>query len=173
MHEVVESSGTWLVNPTSRSLAILLADQSYDVWLGNYSNRYSRRQHISLNPKQAQFWKFSWDEIRNYDIPSIISYILKETGQSKLSYIGHSLECGVFFIAMVKHPELNSKIDITIALAPLSSFSHFTIPLFRILTPFSKIIQFFLRMTRTLGWLDSAGIGDRLFDRFDLVYEQT
>jgi hypothetical protein len=34
-------------------------------------------------------------------------------------------------------------------------------------------MQFFLRMTRTLGWLDSAGIGDRLFDRFDLVYEQT
>ena len=29
-------------------------------------------------------------------------------------------------------------------------------------------MQFFL-----LGWLDSAGIGDRLFDRFDLVYEQT
>ena len=58
----------------------------------------------------------SWDEIGNYDIPSIINYILKETGQSKLSYIGHSLECGVFFIAMVKHPELNSKIDITVGL---------------------------------------------------------
>nr|CAH0101930.1 unnamed protein product [Daphnia galeata] len=170
MHGVVESSGTWLVNPSSRSLAILLADQSYDVWLGNYrGNRYSRR-HITLNPKQAQFWKFSWDEIGNYDIPSIINYILKETGQSKLSYIGHSLGCGVFFIAMVKHPELNSKIDIMIALAPLSSFAHFTTPLFRILTPFSKIIQFFLRMKRTLGWLDSAGIGD-LF--FDLICEQT
>jgi lysosomal acid lipase/cholesteryl ester hydrolase len=31
-----------------------------------------------------------------------------------LSYIGHSLGCGVFFIAMVKHPELNSKIDIMV-----------------------------------------------------------
>jgi pimeloyl-ACP methyl ester carboxylesterase len=105
----------------------------------------------------------SWDEIGNYDIPSIINYIIKSTGQTKLSYIGHSLGCGVFFIAMVKHPELNAKIDIMvgfnnwqginyavfipylfinqIALAPLSSFAHFTTPLFRILTPFSKLIQ--------------------------------
>ncbi len=31
-------------------------------------------------------------------------------------------------------------------------------------------MQIFLRMKRTLGWLDSAGIGDLLFD---LVCEQT
>lgn len=44
----------------------------------------------------------------------MIDYILKETGQPKLSYIGHSLGCGVFFIAMVKHPELNEKIEIMV-----------------------------------------------------------
>ncbi|XP_046640894.1 lipase member K-like [Daphnia pulicaria] len=170
MHGVVESSGTWVVNPSSRSLAILLAAQSYDVWLGNFrGNRYSK-SHIRLSPKQAQFWKFSWDEIGNYDIPSFINYILKETGQSKLSYIAHSLGCGVFFIAMVKHPELNAKIDIMIALAPLSSFAHFTTPLFRILTPLSKRIQGILRMTRTWGVLDSAGIPDLLYN---IVCDQT
>jgi lysosomal acid lipase/cholesteryl ester hydrolase len=56
----------------------------------------------------------SWDEIGNYDLPAVINYILITTGQSKLSYIGHSLGCGTFFIAMVKHPELNSKIDIMV-----------------------------------------------------------
>jgi len=56
----------------------------------------------------------SWDEIGIYDLPAVINYILKETGQSKLSYIGHSLGCGSFFIAMVKHPELNDKIDIMV-----------------------------------------------------------
>ncbi len=53
----------------------------------------------------------SWDEIGNYDLPAIINYILKETGQPKMSYIGHSLGCATFFIAMLKHPELNDKID--------------------------------------------------------------
>lgn len=50
-----------------------------------------------------------------YDIPAVINYILKTTGQSKLSYVGHSLGCGIFFIAMVKRPELNSKIDIMVS----------------------------------------------------------
>lgn len=59
----------------------------------------------------------SWDEIGNYDLPAVINHILKTTGQSKLSYIGHSLGCGTFFIAMVKHPELNSKIDVMVVLA--------------------------------------------------------
>ncbi|KZS10880.1 putative Lipase 3 [Daphnia magna] len=141
MHGVLESSGTWLVNPSSRSLAMLLASQSYDVWLGNFrGNRYARK-HVSLNPKRAQFWKFSWDEIGDHDIPAIINYILKETGRSKLSYIGHSLGCGVFFIAMIKHPELNAKIDAMVGLAPLSSFANFTTALFRILAPFGKLFE--------------------------------
>ncbi|KAK4026337.1 hypothetical protein OUZ56_015343 [Daphnia magna] len=170
MHGVLESSGTWLVNPSSRSLAMLLASQSYDVWLGNFrGNRYARK-HVSLNPKRAQFWKFSWDEIGDHDIPAIINYILKETGRSKLSYIGHSLGCGVFFIAMIKHPELNAKIDAMVGLAPLSSFANFTTALFRILAPFGKLFEAILKSIGTWGWLDSQGIPDILYD---LICEQT
>ena len=62
---------------------------------------------------------FSWDQIGNYDIPAVINYILKKTSQSKLTYIGHSLGCGVFFIAMVLHPELNAKIDLMVDLLNL------------------------------------------------------
>ncbi|EFX82413.1 hypothetical protein DAPPUDRAFT_223831 [Daphnia pulex] len=163
-HGVLESSGTWLVNPSKRALPFLLADKSYDVWIGNFrGNRYSRR-HVTLNPSETEFWKFSWDEIGNYDLPAVINYILKTTGQSKLSYIGHSLGCGTFFIAMVKHPELNSKIDIMVALAPLSSFAHFTTALFRFLAPLDRIIQTYLQMVGTWGWLDSEGFGDRFFN---------
>ncbi len=54
----------------------------------------------------------------------MIKYILKETNQPKLSYIGHSLGCGVFFIAMVKHPELNEKIEIMVTLKKKMSLVH-------------------------------------------------
>ncbi|XP_046448187.1 gastric triacylglycerol lipase-like [Daphnia pulex] len=162
-HGVAESSATWLVNPSSRSLPLLLADQSYDVWLGNVrGNRYSRR-HVTLNPKKADFWKFSWDEIGNYDLPAIINYILKETGQPKMSYIGHSLGCATFFIAMLKHPELNDKIDTMVALAPVSSFAHFTSPIFRLLAPFGKTLEKFFRLIGTWGWLDGEGFGEIFF----------
>ncbi|KAK4020799.1 hypothetical protein OUZ56_002745 [Daphnia magna] len=173
--------------------AFLLAELSYDVWLGNFrGNRYSRK-HTTLTPDEAEFWKFSWDEIGNYDIPSMMNYILTETGQSKLSYIGHSLGCGVFFIAMLKHPELNARIEIMVALAPLSSFAYITTDFFRVWAPFTDRIevtyesslkieidqvythvslytQDALKLIGVHGWLDSEGFGNRFFE---LVCEQT
>ncbi|XP_045031959.1 lipase 3 [Daphnia magna] len=164
-HGVLEASSTWFVNPSNRSLPLLLADKSYDVWLGNFrGNRYSRR-HVKFDPRQTDFWRFSWDEIGTFDIPVVINYILSVTGLPTLSYIGHSLGCGVFFIAMAKHPELNAKIDTMVALAPLSSFAHFTTGIFRKLSPYGNAIETFLRTVGTWGWLDSEGVGDILLQR--------
>lgn len=64
---------------------------------------------------------YSVDEIGKYDIPASIKYVLSVTGQSSLSYVGHSMGCAVFFIAMTYHPELNSKIDVMVALAPATA----------------------------------------------------
>ena len=63
----------------------------------------------------------SVDEMGKYDIPAAINYILSTTGESSLSYVGHSMGCSVFFIAMTYHPELNSKIDAMFALAPATA----------------------------------------------------
>lgn len=56
-----------------------------------------------------------------YDIPAVINYILNKTGENSLSYVGHSMGCAVLFIAMTYHPELNSKIDVMVALAPATA----------------------------------------------------
>ena len=56
-----------------------------------------------------------------YDIPASINYVLNKTEQTSLSYIGHSMGCTVFFIAMSYRPELNAKIDVMIALAPAAA----------------------------------------------------
>lgn len=74
------------------TLAYILADNEYDVWLTNSrGNTYSRR-HISKNPDNplSGFWDFSWYEMAIYDHPRTIDYILSETGNEKLYYIGHS-----------------------------------------------------------------------------------
>jgi lysosomal acid lipase/cholesteryl ester hydrolase len=62
-----------------------------------------------------------WDELGEYDVPAFINYVLSVTGQAKLVYVGGSLGSSIFFIAMVRHPELNNKIDRMFALTPLSS----------------------------------------------------
>ncbi|XP_059352014.1 lipase lipl-1-like [Daphnia carinata] len=169
-HGVLQTSGVWTGNPTNRSLAFLLADRSYDVWLGNFRGNTFSRRHTTLNPSQAEFWKFSWDELGNHDIPSSIDYVLKFTGQQRLSCIGYSLGSAAFFIGTAKHQELNSKIDIVIALAPLSTFAHSTIEVVRVIAPWITYLKGALDFMGVYGWFDTDGLGDRIFK---FVCEQT
>jgi lysosomal acid lipase/cholesteryl ester hydrolase len=53
-----------------------------------------------------------------------MKYILSKTNQKSLVFICHSLGCGLFFIAMIEHPELNNSVDVMIALGPTSSVAH-------------------------------------------------
>jgi lysosomal acid lipase/cholesteryl ester hydrolase len=73
---------------------------------------------------------FSWDDYGNYDIPAAINYILTLKGQSSLIYTGHSLGCGQFWIAMIKHPELIAKIDLMVKMVWNFSFTFFTCNVF-------------------------------------------
>lgn len=102
-----------------------------------------------------------------YDMPAMINYILKTTNREKLIYVGHSLGGGAFFMSMIGiyhhfwlyyiiqvfnfsfynsvHPELNSKIEMMIALAPAVSVVHLRSPLILASTPFIRqfvVIQF-------------------------------
>ncbi|XP_046452950.1 lipase 3-like isoform X1 [Daphnia pulex] len=134
-HGVFSSSACWLLNPSHRSLAFRLADLGYDVWMGNTRGNIYSRNHVELDPDQdPEFWQYSWDEIGYYDIPACINYVLAVTGWDKLVYAGHSLGTGLFFIAMIQHPELNSKVHRMLALAPISSKHNLRSP-FRLVSP--------------------------------------
>jgi len=66
----MDSCAGWILNG-QQSLAYILADLNYDVWMNNSrGNRYSR-QHISLDAdddKQSeQFWDYSFEEMAKYD----------------------------------------------------------------------------------------------------------
>ena len=58
------------------------------------------------------------------DLPAAMKYILRETKQQKLSYVGYSLGCTIFFIAMIEHPELNDSVEAMFALAPASNLAN-------------------------------------------------
>lgn len=53
-----------------------------------------------------------------YDVPAIIDYILNNTKQEKLHYIGHSQGGTSLYIAMSLRPEYNNKVRLAILLAP-------------------------------------------------------
>lgn len=79
-------------------------------------SKYSFK-HISLKPKDPKFWDFSLDEHIAIDLPTMLEYILNETGAPKISYIGFSQGTALGFGALALHPKLASRVNLMIALA--------------------------------------------------------
>ncbi|KAJ9577879.1 hypothetical protein L9F63_025261, partial [Diploptera punctata] len=123
-HALLCSSFDWVVLGPDKSLAFILADQGYDVWLANSRGNTYSRKHVSLDPSDSAFWKFSWHEMGKRDVPAEIDYILAITGYKKLFYIGHSMGTTMFFVMMSERPEYNSKIQVMIGLAPAVKFAR-------------------------------------------------
>ncbi|KAK4007766.1 gastric triacylglycerol lipase [Daphnia magna] len=164
-HGLLNSDADWLINPTDRALAFILADRGYDVWLGNArGNAYSKR-HVKLDVNEEEFWDFSWDEIGRYDIPACINYVLRKTGSRKLTYIGHSMGTAVFWVAMITNPELNNKIEVMMALAPAASVANVK-SFVRLSAAFVDPIESFLRLIRTRAFLPNTGIHRRIREVF-------
>ncbi|XP_037949314.1 lipase 3-like [Teleopsis dalmanni] len=134
-HGLLSNSDCWLTSGPDHSLAYLLADAGYDVWLGNArGNIYSRdNSKISLN--NPKFWHFSWHEIGVVDIAAMIDYILETTNEKQLHYAGHSQGTTVYFVLMSDRPEYNSKIKSAHMLAPCAFFGHGTSPVFALFAP--------------------------------------
>jgi len=90
MHGWLADFKFWTCNDADLAPPFILAEAGYDVWLGN--NRGSRyaQAHVSLDKKEKEFWDFEWIDMGLKDTPSFIDFVLEKTGQSQLTYIGHS-----------------------------------------------------------------------------------
>jgi lysosomal acid lipase/cholesteryl ester hydrolase len=121
-HGLLMNSEVWVcLTEEERCLPFTLANQGYDVWLGNNrGNKYSKKS-TKFSPTSARFWNFSMDEFAFHDIPDTIDYILSTTSQPSLSYIGFSQGTAQAFATLSIHPGLNDKVNLFIALAPAMS----------------------------------------------------
>ncbi|XP_072399740.1 lipase 3-like isoform X2 [Diabrotica undecimpunctata] len=128
-HGMLGSAANYIWLGPQRSLAFILADKGYDVWLMNSRGTSYSRKHKSLSPNQREFWNFSFHEIGVYDLPAAIDYILNTTNQSSLYYVGHSQGCTSVFVMGSERPEYNNKIKMAIALAPGAIYKNFNQPL--------------------------------------------
>jgi len=121
MHGLLGSATNWIANLPNQSLAFMAADAGFDVWLGNArGNTYSRR-HTQFDPKDRNFWKFSWDEIAKFDIPAMVDCALWKSGEEQLYYAGHSQGSMVMFAESSEDPEFGKKIKKFFALGPVTT----------------------------------------------------
>jgi len=117
-HGMMQTSETFVCRAPSKSLAFILADAGYDVWLGNNrGNKYSYK-HIRHSPNDEAFWDFCIDDFALKDLPAMLEYVLAATNVPKVFYIGFSQGTAQAFASFSVNPALADKIELFIALAP-------------------------------------------------------
>lgn len=135
MHGIECDSNFWTPNTPSNVPAFILAEQGYDVWLGNNRGTRYGQYHTTLNKKDAEFWRFSQEEMGLKDLPTFIDHILETTGQEQLTYIGHSQGTTQMFLASSLNPDyFNKKVNLFVALGPVTSLVNIEVPALRALS---------------------------------------
>ncbi|KAE9006116.1 hypothetical protein PR001_g15281 [Phytophthora rubi] len=129
-HGLLDSSFTFVSNFRNQSLAYVLADAGFDVWLGNNRGTTWSRSHLDYSTDDAEFWDFTWEDMGLYDLPAFVNHILDITGRSTVSYVGHSEGTTQAFVGFSKNQEIAKKVDYFGALAPVAWTGHTTAQLF-------------------------------------------
>lgn len=110
--------------------AFQLANNGYDVWLGNTRGTEFSKKHQTLASNSAEFWDFSFHEIAKYDLPAIIDKILTNTNQSALHYVGNSQGTTIVIALLALRPKYNKTI-LTLHLMTPMVFLRNMVPWFR------------------------------------------
>jgi len=122
-HGLLDASHTWVINMPYESFGFILADAGFDVWMGNNRGNTYSRSNIYYSPSQNEFWDFSWDEMANIDLPTMVDYVLGQTNQEQLFYVGHS-EGTIQAFSGFENSTVAEKIKLFVALAPIAYVGH-------------------------------------------------
>ncbi|XP_060531539.1 uncharacterized protein LOC132705123 [Cylas formicarius] len=135
LHGVQSTSGIF-VGLGKRSIAFLLANAGYDVWLGNYRGTEYSEGHAYLNVTQKEYWDHSVDEIAKYDVPAMLELVNYHSGHTgKTIYIGHSLATAVAMMYSSEYPEQAANlVSLFIFIGPAYKMVHMRSP-YRFLFP--------------------------------------
>ncbi|XP_025253262.1 lipase member J [Theropithecus gelada] len=142
-HGLLTSASSWISNLPNNSLGFILADAGYDVWMGNSRGNTWSRKHLYLETNSKEFWAFSFDEMAKYDLPASIDFIVKQTRQEEIFYVGHSQGTTIGFITFSTIPKIAERIKIFFALAPVFSTKYLKSPLVRMTYKWKSIVKAF------------------------------
>ena len=138
-HGVFDSSDGWVCNGEDHSIAFVLANHNFDVWLGNSRGNKYCKMHEKFDDKSFEFWQFSFNELGLYDVPAIIKYI-REVNKSgeKIIYFGHSQGTSLMFSGLAqKFDFYKENLKLFVALAPVARLSNLASTLLSILSTIS------------------------------------
>ncbi|CAN1802799.1 Triacylglycerol lipase 1 [Linum perenne] len=117
----------WFLNSPEESLGFILADQGFDVWVGNVRGTFWSHGHVSLSEDDKEFWDWSWQELAMYDLAEMIHHIYSATS-SKVFLVGHS-QGTIMSLAALSQPKIVEMVEAAALLCPISYLDHVTAPL--------------------------------------------
>ncbi|KAL6143957.1 hypothetical protein ACLB2K_054652 [Fragaria x ananassa] len=126
-HGLLMDGITWLLLPPDQSLAFILADNGYEVWIANTRGTKYSLGHTSLTPDDPAYWEWSWDELVAYDLPAAYQYVYDQAGQ-KLHYVGHSLGT-LIALGAFSEDQLVNMLRSAVLLSPIAHVGQITSPL--------------------------------------------
>ncbi|KAH7938157.1 hypothetical protein HPB49_020976 [Dermacentor silvarum] len=111
------------------------------TWMG----MFYRFPYIEVTMLKLSCW---FHEHAIYDLPAQIDYVLSNTVQRQLLYIGLSQGTLSFFTMMSERPEYNDKVKAFAGLAPFHKLAHIEVPPLAIFGPYAESP---LRLAQALG----------------------
>ncbi|XP_014214102.1 lipase 3 isoform X2 [Copidosoma floridanum] len=145
-HGVLGSSADWVMLGPNQSLAYILSDAGYDVWLGNSRGNTYSKAHVNMSSSDSKFWEFSWHEMGIFDLPGTIDHIISSTNCKKMHYVGHSQATSVFFVMMSEKPHYNEKIAKAALFAPVAYTTHSRSPIIGVFSRISTPLYYLIRV---------------------------
>ncbi|XP_037958906.1 lipase 1-like [Teleopsis dalmanni] len=124
VHGLYGSATDFIIMGRNISLAYLLWDGYYDVWLANCRGSNNSQQHQKLTVDELLYWNFSFQDIGMQDLPAIIDYIRSNTSFQYMHYVGHSQGASAFLVLASMKPEYIEKLAVVQLLSPMAYFKN-------------------------------------------------
>ncbi|OMJ85459.1 hypothetical protein SteCoe_13219 [Stentor coeruleus] len=106
LHGLIVTSNSFILNQCTKGPAFVLADQGFDVWLGNFRGTYLSRNHTTLSIDSDEFWDFTFEELYTYDIKAFVKFIKTKSKYQKVSAIGHSMGGVLLSLGLALYPDV-------------------------------------------------------------------
>ena len=126
-HGLLDSAVTFFANAHPyQNLACMLHDAGYDVYVPNSRGNHYSMANTQYNSGEAEYWRrIDMDFMASEDLPAVIDTVLRLSGRTTLTWVGHSQGTWQAFSAFsTSRPEYAAKVDLFVALAPACRVKH-------------------------------------------------
>lgn len=114
-------------NNRTNSVAYMMFDEGYDVWIINNRGDLYSRKHKTFSVDSEEFWDFTMYEQAKYDVVSSINFVLSKSNYDKVTLVGHSMGSANIVVLLSMHEEFGfdtSLINSVVLTAPATISEH-------------------------------------------------